>query len=148
MKLDHLVCVLVSELLKYDPGQCESHRPPSPHPAHRLHPSIRWCTHISRWSCCRSLRSDTGSAADSQLHKTPQGILKKTCSPINHLFVCWVFCVFSPTFCAAGSSPAWHARTLSTGRVADAIVTAAAGLVTSFPIVPRGACCQRGTTIS
>lgn len=56
--------------------------------------------------------------------------------------------VFSPTFCAAGPSPAWRARALPTGRVADAIVTAATGLVTSFPIGTRGACCQRATTIS
>lgn len=72
---------------------------------------------------------------------------KRACfSPINHLFVC--VCVFSPTFCAAGSSPAWRARALSAGRVADAVVTAAAGLVTPLPVGTGGACCQRGATIS
>lgn len=46
------------------------------------------------------------------------------------------------TFCALGSGPARSADALPTGRVADAIVTAATGLVTSFPIETRRARCQ------
>ena len=50
----------------------------------------------------------------------------------------------SLTFCAVGSGPAWHADTPSTGRVADAIVTAATGSVTSFSIGTCRASCQEG----
>lgn len=46
------------------------------------------------------------------------------------------------TFCAVGSGPAGRAHTLPTGRVADAIVAAATGLVTSFPIETGWARCQ------
>lgn len=146
---------LFFSLLKRDPGQRGSDGPPCSHPARRLHPSTRWCTHTSRRSCYRLLRSGTGSAADSRLRKTPQGILgqkKKESmffthqSPVCEQFYMCV-CVFSPTFCAAGSGPAWRARALSAGRVADAVVTAAAGLVTPLPVGTGGACCQRGATI-
>lgn len=147
-KLGGLVCSLVGVLLKCDPGQCDRPRPPSSYPAHRLRPSIRWCRRMSRCSCYRLLRSDTGSAADSQRRKTPQGILGQNIQKrhVFHLCVCWVFFMFPPTFCAVGSGPTWRARTLSTGRVADAAVTAAAGLVTPSPVGTRGARCQRGTT--
>lgn len=145
------VILFFFSLLKCDPGQCGSDGPPCSHPARRLHPSTRWCTHTSRCSCYRLLRSGTGSAADSRLRKNPQGILgkkkihseRRACfSPINHL------CVFPPTHCAAGSGPAWRARALSTGWVADAVVTAATGLVTPLPVGTGGASCQRGATIS
>lgn len=43
-------------------------------------------------------------------------------------------------FCAVGSGPARCARTTPADRVADAIITAATGLVTSFPIRTGWAC--------
>ncbi|TNN66240.1 hypothetical protein EYF80_023579 [Liparis tanakae] len=46
------------------------------------------------------------------------------------------------TFCAAGPGPAGCAHTLPAGRVADAIVTAATGPVTSFPIETGWARCH------
>lgn len=49
-----------------------------------------------------------------------------------------------PTFCAVGSGPARRAHTLPASRVADAVVTAATGLVTSFAIETGRASCQRG----
>lgn len=97
-KLDYLVCLLVFVLLKHDPGQCDSDRPPSSYPAHRLHPSIRWCMHISHWSCHTLLRSDTGSAADSQLHKTPQGILGENIQK-EHVFHPSITCLCAGCFC-------------------------------------------------
>lgn len=89
-KLDYLVCLFVFVLLKYDPAQCD--RPPSSYPARRRHPSIRWYMHISRWSCYRLRRSDTGTAADSQLHRSPQGILgekpQKNCFLLVNQLLC------------------------------------------------------------
>lgn len=118
------------------------------------------CTHPSAGACTFPVGLVTGCSVLTQAAlqtvssiKLRRAFWEKTYRK-KHVFhpsitcLCAVFFVFSPTFCAAGSSPAWCARALSTGRVADAIVTAATGLVTSFPIGTRGACCQRGTTIS
>jgi len=46
------------------------------------------------------------------------------------------------TLCAVGPGPTWRAHTLPAGRVADAAVTAATGLVTSLPVEASWACCQ------
>lgn len=116
------------------------------YPVHRLCPSIHWHMYIFRWSCYRWLRSDTSSAPDSLSHKTPRGILgeKYTCDLLFNLsYRQSPFAVLcSLTFCAVGSHPARCANTLPTGRVADAIVTAATGLVTSFAIGTSWAHCQ------
>lgn len=71
---------------------------------------------------------------------------KPSCDPLIYPSYRWLlFSVLcSLTFCAVGSGPAWHADTPSTGRVADAIVTATTGSVTSFPIGTCGARCQEG----
>lgn len=120
------------------------------YPVHRLCPSIHWRMCIFHWSCYRWLRSDTSSAADSLLHKIQQGILgekntqKALLQPFIYLLyrpsLCSVLCTL--TCCAVGPSPAWRAHTLPAGRVADATVTAATGLVTSFSIEMSWAGCQ------
>lgn len=123
------------------------------YPVHRLCLSTRWHMYIFRWLYYRWLHSDTSSAADSPLHKSLQGILGKqkqiqTQLPFDRLFSCQTDNKLSRlrklTLCAVGSGPAWRAHTLPAGRVADAIVTAATGLVTSFPIETCWACCQDG----
>lgn len=121
-----------------------------PYPVHRLCPSIHWRMCIFRWFCYRWLHSDTSSAAYSLLHKIQQGILggkntqKVILWPSIYLLyrrlVCSALCTL--TFCAVGSGPAWRTDTLPAGRVADATVTAATGLVTSFSIEMGWACCQ------
>lgn len=58
---------------------CDSYR------VRRLCPSIHWHMNTSQCSCYRWLHSDTGSAADSLLRKTLEGILgKKTQEDIRH----------------------------------------------------------------
>lgn len=54
------------------------------YPVHRPCPSTRWHIYTVRWSCCRKPHSDTGSAADSLLHKTRQGILGEKHTPSFH----------------------------------------------------------------
>lgn len=69
---------------------------------------------------------------------------KTTVWPLVYLSFRWSLCsgLCPLTFCAVGSSPARCAHAPAAGRVADAIITAATGLVTSFPIGPGWACCQ------
>lgn len=105
--------------------------------------------HIFHQFCYRWLHSGTSSAADSLLHKIQRCILGEkqrwlhfvTFSlPESWLFPLSLLCEL--TLCAAGSSPAWSAFTLPAGRVADAAVSTATGLVTSRPIETSWACCQ------
>lgn len=115
------------------------------------------CAHPSTGTCAFSIGLVTGGSILTQAalptvcsikpcrafwEKNAQ--TKPSCDPLIYLSYrqqhCPVMC--SLTFCAVGSGPAGRAHTLPTGRVADAIVTAAAGLVTSFPIETGWARCQ------
>lgn len=120
------------------------------YPVHRPRPSTRWDIYTVRWSCCRKLRSDTGSAADTPPHKTQQGILgeKRIDKTMFRAFERLPYRLrlrsapWPLTLCAVGPGPAHRASTASSGRMTDAFVTAATGLVTSFPIGTGRACCQ------
>lgn len=119
------------------------------YPVHRLCLSSRWRMHIFHWSYYKWLHSGTSIAADSLLHKTQQGTLRKTTQKQTSCDLFFTCCtgdhfslMYKLTFCAVGSGPARRACTLPTGRVADAIVTAATVSVTSFPIETSWARCH------